>query len=222
MGLGIKARATARHSRWKNHLQLSKDFFYSHIGSTSAGGTMLIIGAGRFYDFPVDLCNQFDSVTIVDADPIAIWINRFRFFGAKKTKFFCQCADISTWRSTNDKKFDVVISLNLLGQIPLYHRDRMRDGFLATAEGANQYLAIRKKLQLHHLQLVKDLGSKVLVTFDREFYSYDPMIAPWEEELALDSDVQSVVLPYIKSTWLWHIADSPEGAIHRIGAAILE
>ena len=66
MGLGIEARAKRCHKYWSKHQELSKNFIRS---SVETGGSISILGAGRLYDFPIELLNLFSVVNLIDADP---------------------------------------------------------------------------------------------------------------------------------------------------------
>jgi len=131
-----------------------------------------------------------------------------------------------------------VLSLNLLGQIPIYWHDRVleavrscwglqpnRSGELPEPLGGALRVTLAN-LQAHHLALLANSNARVVVLIcDDEFYHYQRENSNWLVEPALY--VKRLELPGYTATdhdsWLWHIApqgvETPEhGAIHRIVA----
>ncbi|MBX7144546.1 MAG: hypothetical protein K1X79_08865 [Oligoflexia bacterium] len=137
-------------------------------------------------------------------------------------------------------KAQVVLSLNLLGQIPLYWRDRVHallldqygldtdvDGKYAPALQA-ALDASCAALQLGHLEMLKSTAAEtIMLIFDREYCYYRRDQAPWRVESAMYcSNVEAALAPYQaceRDSWLWHIAPqgveaSDHGEIHVVEA----
>lgn len=146
---------------------------------------------------------------------------------------------------TEIRPVDVVISLNLLSQIPVYWRDRAN--FLIKKiwqidtkpngqyENSNLQQALNKTLRLlqeQHLNLL--LGSqaeRIIFISDIEWYYYTHYQAQWQSETAiwLEEDLIKLLSSTAKyqlskqDSWLWHIApqgleEKDYGAIHKVRA----
>jgi hypothetical protein len=134
--------------------------------------------------------------------------------------------------ATLPTQYDGVISLNLLGQIPLYWRDRVR-ATVSELESAS-WAALESSmaaLQEAHLQLVRESASSWSISIsDTEYYFYDIDKTDWRVEPALFGDTERLWAspnehsPKVaEDSWLWHIApqlieSDEEGEIHRVVA----
>lgn len=131
---------------------------------------------------------------------------------------------------------DVVVSLNILSQIPIYWRERVLKllrRFTPHLVGADDLLSSPAEaalarhaalLQHEHLQQIASLGRRlVLIISDVEFYYYQRHEAQWQTEPAL----YNLALPAIAGevrlarSWLWHIApqgveQDGYGVIHKV------
>jgi hypothetical protein len=120
---------------------------------------------------------------------------------------------------------DVVVSLNLLSQIPIYWRDRAHslinklwsidtdeNGFYPRVlqESFNNTML---KLQEQHLLLLISTKAKLIVLIsDREFLYYNQNKSLWQSEKALYVPKNLLLDSYKivkEDSWLWHIA--PQG-----------
>ena len=259
MGLGIKARALHKKNPWRNHLRISRRFFSEHL--ENASGTIAVIGIGRAFDFPLALLKNFSKIALIDADPLALFCLRIRCFaaGIQSVSFVCtdvtgvidrieelyksvkngspRPIDISDGESISLKNvdaFDYVVSLNLLGQIPVYFHDRLEKLHHGDSSFEEAYAEIKDYLQKAHLKLLHGIAKKkILITCDREFYQYDSSecqgekASSWEEEESLSDDTQGMLLPALMQTWLWHVEPGNTaldglGSIHRVGAFVFE
>lgn len=137
---------------------------------------------------------------------------------------------------------DVIISLNLLSQLPLYWRDRV----IQVARGAGileedvwrvsevQLEQTMSDLQSAHVSWLKNSGaSRTAILTDTEFYYYDPKISPWQVEAAVSAECLEALNRFggqrlaAFDCWLWHIAPAGEeraeyGEIHRVEARLFE
>jgi hypothetical protein len=132
-----------------------------------------------------------------------------------------------------DERFDGVISLNLVGQIPIYWRDRVvaAAGDL-TQDEESALLGSMSRLQAAHVKAVKERPQcwSILIT-DTEYYTYNVDHAEWEVEPALHGAAArelamtpSRMLKQGASCWLWHLVpqfveSEHEGHIHRVEAS---
>lgn len=128
-----------------------------------------------------------------------------------------------------DQKFELIVSLNLLGQIPIYWRDRVvknlekicklraneNGQFGQPLDGAIDKSML--SLQNAHLQLLAKSGATSLVMIcDRAFMYYHRDLSTWEEFPALYGDVEKQLSAdwgeyklERSDSWIWHIA--PQG-----------
>ncbi len=131
---------------------------------------------------------------------------------------------------------EVVVSLNILSQIPIYWRERALKLLKKVAPhlvGADDALSsvVEAELSRHaallqheHLQQITSLGRRLIVVIsDVEFYYYQRHEAQWQVEPAL----YGIDLPSIPGqvrlarSWLWHIApqgveQDDYGVIHKV------
>lgn len=138
-----------------------------------------------------------------------------------------------------DEKFDVLISLNLLGQIPIYWRDRVAALLLkhcdldSDSNGVypeplnSSLLASMARLQLDHIQRLSRLASDLLIIIsDRFLHYYQNDKAHWQTVPALYFDKWPAFNTFKltqQDSWLWHIApqgveQNDFGVIHEIQA----
>lgn len=135
--------------------------------------------------------------------------------------------------------YEVVISLNLLSQIPIYWRERLigillklRPEFttdnhelLPDIESVNSDLC--GLLQQEHLEDLKRLAARLLILVaDQEFYFYKSQYAEWQVESACYGFDPLIVLgqdSLLRDSWFWHIApqgieQEEYGVIHKVAA----
>jgi len=140
--------------------------------------------------------------------------------------------------------YDALISLNLLGQIPLYWRDRCRGlvyrrwGLGVTARGSyadeeleQSLLTSMARLQAGHLALLAGSGARqVLILSDTDYCFYREDAAEWEMEHAILIPAPIALEGYAlkaSDSWLWHVAPRwiekrEQGAIHYVAALLFE
>lgn len=259
MGKGIESRYARCSSYWEPHLECTRDFIEAHV---EPGGRLAILGAGRLLDIDLKrLIPQFSEIHLFDADPSVIKTWRLTSGVAFREKVIPRILDVTgsleSWSSGlssarrrgelaeyldslspqrgawESERFDGVISLNLVGQIPLYWRDRVLSAAreLSPAE-ERALIESMARLQAAHLQgLDQSPRSWSIVITDTEYYTYRVDQPEWEVEPALHGDVQSALRGEPRrmrrqgiGCWLWHlmpqfVESEQEGHIHRVEAA---
>jgi hypothetical protein len=257
MGVGIERRFTRCASWWAPHLACTRDFVARH---TQRAASVAVLGAGRLLDLDLQqILTTCDVVHLFDADPgcIAAWkrqagdlfqkrvvphieditqsLDRWTR-GLSKARRPNELAEylysLEPAKVTRPTQYDGVISLNLLGQIPLYWRDRVRASLsdidpvtwaaLVSSMGA---------LQEAHLEFVhRSSSSWSIIISDSEYYFYDIDRTDWRVEPALFGDTESIWISgherarkIADDSWLWHIVpqlieSGEEGEIHRVEA----
>jgi hypothetical protein len=222
-----------------------------------------VLGAGRLLDLDLELlCERCSEIHLFDADPTCVtewkrqagrrynksviphtvdltevlesWSQALR--AASHTEYERVLgeliAPVPTWTESN---FDGVISLNLLGQIPLYWRDRVVAMKAALADPEWEALVVSMgRLQRAHIQALQGSSSVwTLLISDTEYYFYHVDESLWRVEPAIfDPDLMEGTFglgharSVVKDSWLWHIApqfveSDQEGEIHRVEARFL-
>ncbi len=240
MGLGIKARYERNKDFWDKHFTLTKKFIVSNVPQHAS--SFLILGSGRLYDFPAEEIPACSEITLVDADPLSLFISKWKLLNISKKykKDFTVrtvlqdvtgAIDYYTMHHelppdpcpiANCKRHDVVLSLNLLGQLPLYFFTRAEE--FQDNPTDNELLELSYELQKQHIDRVIELARVTSIFFfDREFYFYTGDESEWDISLATIEELLEPLESKLKdsSTWLWHISPEEtegEGVIHRIGA----
>ncbi len=134
-----------------------------------------------------------------------------------------------------------VVSLNLMGQLGIYWRDRVsgilsRNRHLIDSQGEplpEIHKAIDRTvstLELEHLKLLSDFNNVILLT-DIWYHYYRRELAPWQTESALTISEKNLNNFFLtkgfnsqsRKSWLWHISpqglgDPDYGEIHEVVA----
>ena len=248
MGLGIEARYERCRSHWQPHLENCKKFIESCAIPQSA--SVAVLGAGRLYDLPNTLLSN-SNATFFDADPSAAAYVRSRFPTIKYelvelTGVLDQWTIALTQHVAHSKdpddiarllaslrvtalpsvveRFDIIISLNLLSQIPLFWRDRVQDilarkaGLHSNEQGA--YAPEVQKalehsmaeLQRAHLAMLHSSNAKILIVISDRTFHYRAAGKKDLDEPAIFLDVAQSLPRFTvsdRTSWCWEIA--PQG-----------
>jgi hypothetical protein len=219
------------------------------------------LGAGRLLDVDLPrLIPLFDEIHLFDADPSVIrtWREASGVFfrdtvvprvmdvtgslrlwsdGLRRA---CRGGSLAEYLRSlevtpagwEDERFDGVISLNLLGQIPIYWRDRVADEARdLTEEELSELAGSMERLQVAHLESIRrGARSWSIVISDTEYYTYTMDTSEWEIEPALHGSVERALQDSASfgssrgsGAWLWHLApqgieEREHGSIHRVEA----
>jgi hypothetical protein len=259
MGKGIEARYARCAPYWEPHLSCTRAFISEHV---QPGGRLAILGAGRLLDVDLKgLIPLFSEIHLFDADPTVVRTWRKVSGAAFRDRVIPRIVDVTgslaTWSSGlrsavrhsnlsgyldmiqpqqgawEDERFDGVISLNLVGQIPIYWRDRVSAaaGNLSLDE-ERALLRAMSRLQAAHVKAVREKPRvwSILIT-DTEYYTYHVDRSEWDVEPAIHGDAfdeltmtSSRMIKQGEGCWLWHlvpqcIESEHEGHIHRVEAA---
>ena len=259
MGKGIEARYSRCSTYWEPHLACTRAFIESHI---EPGGRLAILGAGRLLDVDLKkLIPQFSEIHLFDADSSVIRAWRKTTGVAFRDTVIPRILDVTgsiqPWSAGivtsirrgqlaeylssliplraawEEEPFDGVISLNLVGQIPLYWRDRV-------LTAANRELSEREdralidsmgRLQSAHLAATRTHPRRwSIVITDTEYYTYQVDTPEWDVEPALHGEARreleasSLMERHGNECWLWHllpqfVESDGEGCIHRVEAS---
>jgi hypothetical protein len=217
MGLGIKSRYHCNFNDWElHHKKIRKIFLEQFLSEENKNQSICIIGAGRLYDLrPVDL-KLYKEILLIDADPLALLVSKIKFlFRFKNIKTIC--LDITGLIDATDfnnidlsfsnvekifyilnNKFNHVVSLNLLGQIPLYFYDKLENQNIS---GDNVHKLIYK-IQSEHLELIKKLSlDKSMIVTDLEFIDSEGITQALSEQIR-----EKLTIGYLKlNDWIWEL-----------------
>ena len=128
-------------------------------------------------------------------------------------------------RNQQIRKYDVIISANILGQIPIYWRDRVHSLIKKKWKiDTNEHGFYESSLQLaldytmallqkQHLEILSSSSSKVVIIIcDKRYFYYLNNNSHWQETVALQVPIELPAQFYFTSdsdSWFWHIA--PQG-----------
>lgn len=258
MGRGIESRYGRCAEWWQPHITCTKTFVVSHLRPSQHGA---VLGAGRLYDIDlmrllecIEVVHLFD----LDATCVPYWRRLAgRHFGKRVIPHFVDvtvCMDawqagIGKARRAGelseylhslsapqpewvDQSFDTVISLNILGQIPLYWRDRVLRSVGAVSD--DERVALEHSMgvlqEAHMNALLAKSERDVLLLADSEYYYYRNTECEWRVESALWGEARESYQRFVESrtwtnheTWMWHLVPQfiearHEGEIHRVEA----
>lgn len=209
--IAIEARYIRCRAAWADHLEKCQQHILSAANSLEPGSTIMIIGSGALHDVPMaDLLARDYRLILVDI----VHLPKIRKLYDNHPGVRLIEQDVTGWvgplfhkKTTpeienNLPKVDMVISLNILSQLPLNlikyavrHHIPLPDNFAEV-------------IMEDHLEMLKSLAPYALVISDLE-RSYKKDGALLEKEAALPD----VDLPAPREIWDWHIA--PKGELDK-------
>jgi hypothetical protein len=263
MGVGIEARYERCRDFWTPHLRLSQGFVTAALRDLPPAGRVAILGAGRLLDVPLtDLLNGGREVHLFDIDPgcprvwakagrggalvphivdltdsMSAWTSSLRRCvrtpGCRRPDVERLLHELEPGRGVTLGGFALVVSLNLLSQIPIYWRERVEAALKQLNPSwideptVEQALAEScRRLQARHLELLAESDAgRVIVLTDTDFFYYRRDEARWQVEPSLYIGAVDLTgyTAVRGDSWLWHIAPQGReaaayGSIHRVSA----
>jgi len=205
----------SRHGRcrgaWASHLENSWNVVRRAIGKTKRRRRAVILGAGLGYDLPLaDLVQAFDQVLLVDlvhGPPVrlAAWRDRaVRLVTHDVTECLEDLVNggdqvTEPNRFLNDPSVDLVVSLNIVSQLPT-----LPGHFIEDRAGGDEATAdlIGRALVEAHVRYLSRFAGVVCVIGDleREILAADGTL------VETISALRGATLPWKGETWLWDIA----------------
>lgn len=205
----------SRHGRcrkaWAPHLENSRDVVRRAIAETDERRRAVILGAGLGYDLPlVDLADAFDEVLLVDlvhgpAIRLAAWRNRaVRLVTHDVTECLEDLVNGSDQvadpiRFLDDASVDLVVSLNIISQLPTLPGHFLEDQAGGDEEKADR---IGRALVEAHVRYLGRFAGVVCVIGDLERV----ILAADGSKIDTISALRGAKLPWSGRTWLWDIA----------------
>lgn len=222
--IAIEARVKRCQSAWQPHLDQCKSLIMTEVKQLQEDSQIMILGSGGFHDVPirrllalkhqitcVDIIHlpktkkQFPDVTFEERDVTGLNENIFNAINSG-TSF----EPATQWFLS--QKPDLIISLNLLSQLPLKMNDY--------AKTHNYKLddAFEQRVIKDHITWLKKQNTNVLLISDisRNYIESNAIL----ETVASLPDLD---LPDPFETWVWDIAPKGEAdrnisIIHNVGA----
>lgn len=261
MGRAIEDRGIRCAGWWEPHLRCTREFLERGV---PASKKVAVFGAGRLLDLNLKrLLERCEVVHLFDADPgcMRAWraaagkefgkrvvprivdltecldewshgLARSARVGTLAEYLTSREAPIPSW---SGEGFEGIISLNMLGQIPLYWRDRVLTGKSELSDvEAEALMRCMGRLQAAHAEGIAQLQPTwAAIITDTEYYFYDVDQPEWRVESAVFDEKTRDMLrlrPESRTprseSWLWHVApqfieSDVEGEIHRVEARFL-
>ncbi|MBI9072574.1 MAG: hypothetical protein JEY94_13310 [Melioribacteraceae bacterium] len=219
--IAIEGRYNRNKYNWENHLENTKQFITDTVNNLSQKRKVVILGSGSLYDVPIDLLsNSFQKVICVD---IVHLRNVKRKFKKYSNVIFLQkditgiaeklYNNFNTMNNTLpsprhdfsfiEKDVDLVISLNILSQLPLNLKSFAEQNFNFSEE---QILNFCNSIIKSHYQFLKRLSCEICLIAEtkREFIDKKSNIIKSNDALF------GFKLEESKTTWDWELAPTGE------------
>jgi hypothetical protein len=217
-----KARYGRCRRAWEPHLERTRVVIRAALDRCSQKRKAIIMGSGCLYDVPIDeLARAFREVVLLDViQPLRVrWVVRrwrnVRVVAADVTGGAIEAvfhaaespgADLpriapDAWR--DDPEVDLVVSVNLLSQLPYLPCQFLMKAGTHDREAIDDFA---RDLIRAHLAYIQTLPGTVTLVADVERLALDRSGAVVERAATL----RGVALPWSGEEWIWDIAPRPE------------
>ena len=215
--IAMSARAKRCQNQWGVHYQYCQNAILESVNRSVQRRTILIFGAGTLKDIPLEeLAGLFQRVILVDLVFLSTayqqvakfnnvelvehdvteslsWISQGQVFVQNPTQWL------------DDESIDLVVSLNIVTQLPLIPVRWLMTEFQFREEEVD---IIGKQLIFAHLNYLRQFSGEVCLIADREDVEFDragkevDRFDPWWD----------VEAPNTAYTWQWEVVPLGEGA----------
>ncbi|MBO1924317.1 class I SAM-dependent methyltransferase [Thiomicrorhabdus sp. 6S3-12] len=229
--IAMAARARRCRRQWDKHYRYCEQTIVNAAKDLDHRHTVLIIGAGSLRDVPLDyLARHFEQVLLVDL----VFLKAARRQAAVYTNVQLIEHDVtesledifdgdpsihkpSRW--LDDEQVDLVVSLNLITQLPLIP---VRQLIVNNRISEHQADEIGRKLIRAHLDYLQRFPGRVCLIADRESVEYNV----YDEETDRLDTWWEVEAPSEEESWDWELIPFGEGRanrrqINRVAVSIL-
>ena len=216
--IAMEARSKRCKPSWTSHYQNCQKAILKASQRAVQKRTVLVLGAGSLHDVPLGiLSSQFEKVLLVDL----VFLNSARSVAQQFTNVTLVEYDITeslervymglpmvdtpmAW--LNDPTIDLVVSLNLITQLPLIPVRWLVEQFEFSEQEGD---VLGKQIILAHLIYLQSFNGEVCLIADREGVEYD---AEGNEVDRFDPwwDIEP---PKAINTWQWELM--PLGEVNR-------
>lgn len=210
--IAIQARHRRCHGAWKEHLERTRRFVLWAAANCPGQDKVTILGSGGLLDVPLDeLANDFAEIVLVDMiQPPSVrhWARQYANVRLVEADITDMAESILAGDIPDpppvpqfpDADADLVISLNLLGQLPLIPRQYLPKEWRRDRAGL-----FAEEVQRQHLRALQAVSGRVcLVTETHRDWLDDDGIDETE------SAIGDIKLPEPEETWVWDLAPAPE------------
>lgn len=233
--IAIDARYKRNKSAWQEHLVKTKFSILSEAAKLNQREKILILGAGSLNDLPLaELSAMFQEVHLVDIFFLNSTLKKIKAYSnvkihevditntlkglyssydeclrAANHKLLIACLTENTVPDfLQNEKVDMVVSLNLLSQLPLAVKSFFEKRKLTFPE---LYIFYKSLITDHlsYLQKFSEHDAKVLLITDVE-----KQISHSDGEMHVENSLQGINLSKVLGkpldTWIWHLAPHGE------------
>jgi len=213
--IAINSREMRCRDYWKPHRDNCKNFIRHYVLKLKQKKSVLVLGSGPLHEIPIEeLSTQFEKVDLVDIVHL------------KSTKLSCRQyknvnfieADLTEIEKIiylekqiinkvpsllTDSKYDLVISANLLSQLPNHLVTFLENNTGNSAESLDRF---RSQVCQDHFSYLKKFQTSVILITDTERSFYDSIGRFMKKE---ESFIK-FELPIPDKEWEWNLAPIPE------------
>jgi hypothetical protein len=219
--MGIRGRAWRCWQAWQPHLERSKAIIRAAIALCKQRRKAVILGSGMLYDVPIEeLSGAFREVLLVDiVHPLKSWLPRLGYPNLRRVTADVTGTVDEVFRVgklphaslprteprlfLDDPEIDLVISLNLLSQLPVVPASYLER---AGPHAPEAIAAFTRHLISSHLAYLRQFSGTVALITDVEKLTLDRAGIL----VGTSSLLRGVQLPSAGETWMWHLAPRPE------------
>jgi hypothetical protein len=217
--VGLAARARRLAADWASHAEASRAFIAEAARSSHGRGRVVVLGSGPLIDIPLDvLAEAFDDVVLVDV----LHPPGSRRLAGRYPNVRRQSIDVTgIVRAVHDQiaagdtsslptpaetlpgpECDLVVSANLLSQLPLLPRLYLRE---RTARPEDEVEAFATAIVRAHLAALADASGRACLISDNQVLYVDG------DRLLGDEDpLHGVDIGFGDRSWTWDFAPRPE------------
>ncbi len=209
---GIISRYKRQKKSWLPHLEATKQTIENALAPLSDESRILILGSGLCYDIPLQALSRFSYVRMIDAVDTRVAKRRRKPFPniefvLKDITGFIEpylttpedAAIIIPTPSVETKGFDLIVSCNLLSQLPLPFTD--------TPPSNENEKTLSSELQLKHINMLENAPCEALLISD-----YARTNTSNASKTIYETIAPKTMLPEPTQTWDWCLAPIGEGS----------
>jgi hypothetical protein len=219
--MAIRGRAWRCWNAWKPHLEKSKSIIRSAMELCPQRRKAVILGSGMLHDLPVDeLSAAFREVLLVDiVHPLRNWLPNFRHKNLQRVTADVTGTAEEVYRIAkvpgttlprtepslflDDPDIDLVVSLNLLSQLPVIPTTYLEHSGVHSPEDIQ---AFARHLIASHLGYLLRFACTVTLITDVEKLTLNRA----GTVVGKSSVLRGVELPCEGEPWIWKLAPKPE------------
>lgn len=210
--IAMAARSKRCQREWQPHYQACQQALLEACKRLDSKRKLLIFGAGTLQDIPLpELSQMFDEIQLIDLvflrsarKQVAFYpnVHLIEWDVTESLLSLSRCHSNSSFPKSwlDHAEIDLVVSLNLITQLPLLPFDWLTQHCLISDEQAEQLGEELISQHLHYLQQFAQRGTKVCLIADRyaqRFNRHGQEIERFDLWWGLDD------IPTAEKQWLW-------------------